>query len=153
VSQHVEQSLLHRELIEENKIKDDPADGKQAVRRAVHHRGAGGRCRHVINKQGDGQSDRESEQGRIVNADAKKGDGAQEHYDRKRGNGCGKEGVSERIIVLQPVFHARWWCGEGKWNSPKSPVAFPNSSNRVVHSAQRRVRKLLYRLRLTLEAI
>jgi hypothetical protein len=75
-AEHGEQSAIDGQLVEENEIQDNPANGKQSIGRAVG-RGAGrGGERHVEGEEGDRQRDAQAEEGRVMNPDLEPGDGA-----------------------------------------------------------------------------
>ena len=82
VAQHLEQPFLDCQLIEENQVEDDPADGKEAVKGAVKSRRRRGWERHAIGEQRDGQCHRQAEQRRAVDPDMKQRDGRQQHHNR-----------------------------------------------------------------------
>ena len=113
-AQHAEQSFLHRELIEKDQVENDPADGEQSVSRSEKRRGGSGLGRHLVNKQGNSQRDGESGQRREMNTNPKNGNGAEQHDDRQRRDNSGKKRIPQRIVILQPMFHARCECRNEK---------------------------------------
>jgi len=106
VAQRPEETGIRRELVQENDVEDNPANGEQAVSSAV----SGSRERewhwHPENADGNGQRGAEADERRDMGAQVKEREAAQQHDNGQRGKHRGKKDVPERVVRLRPV-HGR----------------------------------------------
>ena len=91
-----------RQVVQEDRVDDDPADWQQPVRRAVDRRRRGGRRRHAVDHHRDRERRHEPGQRgpmRFPLEDAERHE--QQHDRQRRGRGT-EPGVAERIVDLNP---------------------------------------------------
>ena len=94
---------LDGEVVKEDDGKDDPADGEEAVARAVRGGGEGETRGHVKEDDGGEQRGDETGNGGDVRFDAEDGHGAEEHHDGKSGDERGELPETGRVVALRPV--------------------------------------------------
>ena len=82
--QNFEAPRLDRELVHEDDIQHNPADGEQAVGRAIYRRRSRHSGRHVEAENRNPQGGRQSQQRGIVGLHVTEGQAAQQHHHRQR---------------------------------------------------------------------
>ena len=101
-AQNGEETFLNSELVEEDQVQNDPANGEESVTGTEEGGRGGGFHGHVIRADGDGECDTEPEQRRKVNAHVQPSDRAEQDDDGNRSDEGGEQGVAEWIVILRP---------------------------------------------------
>ena len=83
VLQHFEASRLDGELVHEDDVQHDPADGEQAVTDSIDRSGSGQPARHVEAEDRHQQGRRQSEQRGVVRFHVAQSEAAQQHHHRQ----------------------------------------------------------------------
>ncbi len=94
---------LDGEVVEKDDGKNDPADGKEAVARAVGRGGEGEPRGHVKDEHGGEQCGGETGERGDVRLEAQNGHGAEKDNDGQCGDECGKNQAAGGVVALRPV--------------------------------------------------
>ena len=93
---------LHRELVDEDDIQNQPADGEQTIARAVDRAGGSIGNWHVIESDRDRKTGAQHHQRRDMNTKVKPGNQRQKQDGRNCRNKCREVDIAERIVELRP---------------------------------------------------
>jgi hypothetical protein len=129
---------LDRELVDEDRVEDEPADGQEAERGAVAGGGEGERGRHAVGEDRDGEGDAEGDEGRDVRAHVPESQQAEQDDDRDGGDQGRPAEVTERGVVLGPGHIGRGRDGER--GRRKGGAGRPGQTAQESETAERKAR-------------
>ena len=102
VLQDLEQPRLERHPVQENQVQDDPANGRGREQRSVKARTGSKLGRHADHKQCDDHCRNQAGYRRVVGANMKDPQPAEQHNDWNCADQRGQNGIAERIVNLRP---------------------------------------------------
>jgi hypothetical protein len=100
--QYLEEPRVGGELVHEDHVEHDPADGQQAEERAQQRRLAGHFRGHAVDEDRHRERDGEPGERGPVGLDVEEREAAQQHQDGQRRAERGQPGVVQRIVDLRP---------------------------------------------------
>jgi len=81
VLHHLELPGADGDVVDEDRVEHDPADGHESEGRPVERRGDRHRPRHLVDEEGDEERRGEAEEGRDVGLHVEEGQRSQQHDD------------------------------------------------------------------------